>query len=534
MNETITYQVLQEAIFSGAKDFIVCAGSRNSSFVAALRLEKGLNVYYWPEERSAAFFALGRSRQTGLPVAIITTSGTAAAELLPAAMEAYYTGVPLILITADRPKRFRGSNAPQSCEQERLYGVYTPLFQDVTEETPCDLSRWDRRSAVHLNVCLEEPQKQPPFQGQQLSLQAKPKLPWLWDREEAQQALNAFFSRVTRPLIMVGELPVNARDPVVNLLVQLGAPVIVEGTSGLRQDPRLQPLKLWATEKILENAAQEGYPIDGVLRLGGVPTYRVWRDLEYCQGHIDVCSVCERPFSGLSWNDQVLCVELAPFLSSYHPNRSYAGAARQWREVDRAFGSAVHELFIEEPYAEASLFRRLTEVIPHKSHIYLGNSLPIREWNLAAIEQEREWHITASRGLAGIDGQLSTFFGLCQPDRENWIFLGDLTALYDLAGGWAVSQMKDVNVTIVIINNGGGQIFSRMYPYQEMLNEHVLRFEGLAKLWGWDYICWDGMTTGDPLPSSSCRLLEVIPDGAATKRFWEKMTLLRTQYSKVQ
>ena len=144
MNETITYQVLQAAIDCGVREFVMCAGSRNSSFVEALRIEERLTTYYWPEERSAAFFALGRSKQMQRPVAVVTTSGTAAGELLPAAMEAHYTGVPLILITADRPKRFCGSGAPQSAEQDKLFGVYTPFFQDIAQEDGCDLSGWDR------------------------------------------------------------------------------------------------------------------------------------------------------------------------------------------------------------------------------------------------------------------------------------------------------------------------------------------------------------------------------------------------------
>jgi 2-succinyl-5-enolpyruvyl-6-hydroxy-3-cyclohexene-1-carboxylate synthase len=126
----------------GVIDFCVCGGSRNAPLIAALA-----SGYTFVDERSAAFFALGRAKRDGRPVAVITTSGTAAAELLPAAVEAFYSGVPLILITADRPARFRGSGAPQSIEQVGLFGVYAAT----------DIDRWTRRTPLHINVEFDEP-----------------------------------------------------------------------------------------------------------------------------------------------------------------------------------------------------------------------------------------------------------------------------------------------------------------------------------------------------------------------------------------
>src|SRR5262249_51804584 len=112
------------------------------------------------EERSAAFFALGRSKITHQPVAIITTSGTAAGELLPATMEAYYTGIPLVLLTADRPRSYRGTNAPQCAEQVGLFGQYAVFEQDLAENEECNLQGWKQNGAAHLNVCLDEPLNQ--------------------------------------------------------------------------------------------------------------------------------------------------------------------------------------------------------------------------------------------------------------------------------------------------------------------------------------------------------------------------------------
>lgn len=148
----------------GARDFCVCAGSRNSPLLAVLGsavisspsapLRAGfvegspdLQLFSFVDERSAAFFAIGRSKLHGAPVAVVTTSGTAAAELLPATIEAHYSGIPLILITADRPARFRGTGAPQSIEQIGLFGVYA--------ETA--LQSWSGKRPLHINIEFDEP-----------------------------------------------------------------------------------------------------------------------------------------------------------------------------------------------------------------------------------------------------------------------------------------------------------------------------------------------------------------------------------------
>lgn len=136
-------RLIDEVRRRGAREFVACAGSRNSPLLVAL----GTNVFSFVDERSAAFFALGRIKLHGSPVAVVTTSGTAAAELLSACVEAHYSGLPLILITADRPARFRGTGAPQSIEQLGLFGAYA--------ET--SLESWSGARPLHINVEFDEP-----------------------------------------------------------------------------------------------------------------------------------------------------------------------------------------------------------------------------------------------------------------------------------------------------------------------------------------------------------------------------------------
>lgn len=157
MNRLLVDDILQSLIEKGLTDICLCPSSRNGPFVAALENDNRFKVYYWPEERSAAFFALGRSRALDRPAAVITTSGTAVAELYAAAMEGYYSAAPLVLITADRPRKFRGTGAPQSCEQVGVFGLYTPFNIDLAKGERCDLSHWTMKSPAHINVCFEEP-----------------------------------------------------------------------------------------------------------------------------------------------------------------------------------------------------------------------------------------------------------------------------------------------------------------------------------------------------------------------------------------
>jgi 2-succinyl-5-enolpyruvyl-6-hydroxy-3-cyclohexene-1-carboxylate synthase len=145
-NLDVARRLIDGVVAAGAREVCVCAGSRNSPLLAVLGASE-LRLFSFFDERSAAFFAVGRSKLHGAPVAVVTTSGTAVAELLPATIEAYYSGIPLILISADRPARFRGTGAPQSIEQVGLFGAYAST----------SLDSWTRTAPLHLNVEFDEP-----------------------------------------------------------------------------------------------------------------------------------------------------------------------------------------------------------------------------------------------------------------------------------------------------------------------------------------------------------------------------------------
>lgn len=521
-NMQLAKKVLEEIISLGIDEFCLCPGARNAPLVYPLVHSSQVRIYYWPEERSAAFFALGRIKATGRPVAVVTTSGTAAAELLPAAMEAYYTGLPLVLITADRPRRFRGTGAPQSAEQVGLFSCYVHEMQDLADADECRLNHWKRRGPLHLNVCFEEP-KDSDCQTIHLDpCQSLNECQWMDCDFFPDKRYLVFLQKTRFPLVVVGAIPLSQRETAIQYLLHLNAPVYAEGISGIREDPRLEHLQIARIERIWSFASQNDYPIDGILRLGGIPTVRLWRDLEHKVGEISVCSISEHPFSGLSCAD-VIHTPLSPFFAwakTLKPLHHYAYA--KWKKADQSAYQALLALFQEEPLAEASLIHRLSTQIPIGSKVYLGNSLPIREWDQAATYQYRDFQIGCNRGVNGIDGQMATFLGYCSAEQENWSILGDLTVLYDLIAPWITSQLSGMTANVVLINNGGAGIFARMFAHPAFQNTHQLTFEPLAQFWKWRYERWESIPTCVSSIQSG-RLIELIPDPLSTERFFKRL-----------
>jgi 2-succinyl-5-enolpyruvyl-6-hydroxy-3-cyclohexene-1-carboxylate synthase len=474
MNLELAVNVLQALAQNGVEDFVICPGSRNSPFVSELKEQPHIRVHYGFEERSSAFFALGISRRTNRPVAIITTSGTAAGELLPAAMEGYFLGVPLILVTADRPKRMRLTGSPQTAFQPHLFGIYAPCLLDIEGKDLCSMEEWKGDAPCQINVCFEEPDRRPKPSGCILLPKAKK----IKAVSHDHRRFHDFLSQ-NRPMALVSALPHEAQAPVARFLHKSQIPAYIEATSGLR-------------EKVPSLAKPSLSSCQSVLRIGGVPTIRLWRDLE-TSAH-PLFSVTERPFPGLHRESQMVVASLADFFSSYDLSPTYD-----------------HLIAEENPLPldlEERLIGELSEMIPQNSLIYLGNSLPIRSWDRAATKKDRGYKVLASRGLNGIDGQISTFLGLAEEGKENWAIIGDLTALYDLSAPWFYFSRPTLKIAVVVINNHGGKIFEKMYAMKEMLNVHTLSFKPLADLWKWDYLSWKG----GPLPELNRPLLvEVVP-----------------------
>ena len=173
-----------------------------------------------------------------------------------------------------------------------------------------------------------------------------------------------------------------------------------------------------------------------------------------------------------------------------------------------------------------SFFNKLASIIPEKDFLYIGNSLPVRQWDLV---DHKPRSFFANRGVNGIDGQISSALGAMKKNSKNWIVLGDLTTLYDFSALWVTPYLKEnnIHVNLIVINNGGGQIFSRIFESPLFRNSHQLNFEHFAKMWGWDYLPVTSEESLD-IAKDGLKLIEVLPEVEASQKFWSAFDRLWT------
>lgn len=513
INRALATETLLALHATGVRTICVCPGGRNAPLVMASDAARAsFDVVSFFEERSAGFFALGRIRRDGSPVAVVTTSGTAAAELLPAMLEAHYSGLPLIAVTADRPKRLRHTGSPQTIDQPPLFASCRAHVIDA--DAPGQISALPSISGpLHLNVCFDEPLVDGEFEMPRLDRPVQDRAPEVWmNNAQARAACDDFFQRVRNPLVLVSSLDAAEASALAPWLASQNCPLYLETISQLRSHKSLQEFSLHSGELILFTPECRR-SIDGILRIGGVPTPRFWREAE--AGHHPILHVSRLPFSGMEREKTV--VPLLHFLAladRYAPSGGKNGAlfAR-----DREAAAARDELLHTEPHSEAALVKLLADRLPATARVFLGNSLPIREWDLVAPRHTDQRIYFANRGVNGIDGLVSSALGLAGNDRPTAGVLGELSAMYDLAGLWPGAQIPPDDFTLAVINNGGGMIFQRMFRNRAFLNDHKLRLRGWAEMFGWHY--GTVHSAHDPWPPVSPRLLELIPDADATRRF---------------
>jgi 2-succinyl-5-enolpyruvyl-6-hydroxy-3-cyclohexene-1-carboxylate synthase len=526
LNAQIAQKLLEYLHCRGVKRVVLCPGSRNAPLLFSIQASNKFQIYHHLDERSAAFFALGLMYTEKNPVGVFTTSGTAAAELLPACIESYYQQLPLILVTADRPQDFRGSGAPQSIEQVGLFSIYAPTtdisyvedFQKIGEV----------QGPIHLNVCLDEPGPGDWLLPQSFCVKS---IPEFVDKNKKKNdkkdllSLSSFLKQAEKLLVVVGSLPPDEAKYVSVFLNHLKAPVLADASSNIQTDFLLK-----CGEKALKKVAPTH-----VLRIGSVPSFRFWRDLE--KQDIPVLSFTHLPFKGLA---RLSFLELISSYNCFEPEDSQGFFSfvqdshqknyfEEIKRFDDSYKQELESLLLKFPDSELGMLRRLSRFIPEKTLLYLGNSLPIREWNLV---NQTHSNCFANRGANGIDGQVSTFLGLCEDHQENWAVLGDQTALYDL-NALAFQSSKSQKRRVVVLNNGGGKIFSHL-SYSSNLsaaqsrlieNQHKFELRAWADLFAWSYERWDLHSKAERFFADDL-LLEVFPDSLQTTLFWREWKAL--------
>jgi 2-succinyl-5-enolpyruvyl-6-hydroxy-3-cyclohexene-1-carboxylate synthase len=511
-------RTLREA---GVVDVVISPGSRSTPLTMAFARHGGYCVWSVLDERSAAFFALGLARSTGRPVALVCTSGTAAANYLPAVVEAFHTGVPLLLLTADRPPELRGVGANQTVDQVKLYGTYVKWYAEMPVPQDIDLLCVHARAAacraiaiaaeapagpVHLNWPLREPLIPPedlpalPHAPQSVRVYTANRAP----HPEAVAWLRESLAQARRPLIIAGpqdDLVFAAR--LGTWSAEHGIPLLADPLSQVRTAGVPRCTVIDAYDAFLRHPAGKPSDVpDLVLRFGRPPVSKV---LGQYLADIQAEQVLVTP--GLAWQDPFFTVstviESDPgvVLESITNSRSLPGVEgersewlRAWTARNSAARSALQEAARAEGDGavrlEGRVFLELADLLPDGALLFAGNSMPVRDLDTFFPAVDKRIRVLANRGASGIDGVVSSAMGAAAGwQGPAWLVIGDVSFYHDF-NALALARRLGVDLRVVLIHNDGGGIFRFLpqagYPdtFEQFQTPHGIDFEQGVEMMG--------------------------------------------------
>ncbi len=497
---------VDELVAAGVENVCLCPGSRSTPLALTFERHPAIKTWVHLDERSCAYFALGMAKASGKPVAILCSSGTAAVNFAPAVVEAYHSHVPLIVLTADRPPELQGLGANQTIDQANLYGSAVKWFTQMPlPEASEHMLRFtqtvaDRAVAtalgspsgpVHVNLPFREPLIPAPIEFQ--TPRARPR-----EQPETATAPLAFpldgLLSARRPLVVCGpQSGLDTRD-VERLAQALNAPILADPVSGARCSPAAAVLgahDYFLRDPDLARSLRPDY----VLRFGAPPTGRPLAS--YLQTHRDVCQVQvaapgEWPDPDLNAHEVVhadpaaVCAAIAARAASAEP--SWLAA---WQRAETATRTAIRAALLEDAATEPSVVIDLASVLPDGATLIAGNSMPVRDFDSFLPAGTPAGAILGNRGASGIDGVVSTALGTSAVSEGPTILvIGDLSFYHDMNGLLAARRFG-LNVTIVLINNDGGGIFSFLPQHDDAEHfeslwgtPHGLDFSHVAGLYG--------------------------------------------------
>ncbi|GAA0535784.1 2-succinyl-5-enolpyruvyl-6-hydroxy-3-cyclohexene-1-carboxylic-acid synthase [Halorubrum ejinorense] len=542
--------LVDELVAAGVDAVVASPGSRSTPLTVAAASHEEIRVYSQLDERSAAYFALGRARRTGRVTPLICTSGTAAANYHPAVMEASNARVPLLALTADRPPELRDSGANQTADQEKLYGDAVRFYKDLPEPAAEDRALRSLRTTVaravataegadqgpvHLNVPFAKPLEPTPVPGDvpddlpELAeygrdgpyVDVTPGAPEPGDDEV--RALATALGEAERGLIVAGPADPPGIDPesVTALAHATGFPVLADPLSGLRYGghTRVAPV-VGAYDAYLSadlagdgEGSEDWRDPDAVLRLGASPTskrlrkylaetgadqYQVdpagrWREAEFAATDLVVAEPSR------------LCARLSRHVRG---GSGDPGWREQWEEADRT-AAAVHardadvegdgngdaeSTAADAGFHEGDALRAVADALPDPATLFVSNSMPVRDLDRFVGPTTANVTALGNRGVSGIDGIVSSALGAGVGTTDDLtLVLGDL-ALYHDANGLLAIDRCDADATVVTINNDGGGIFHKLPieafdpPFTDSFKTpHGLAFEPLSEFHGLEY-----------------------------------------------
>lgn len=519
---------------SGVHHACVTPGSRSTPLAVALS-ESAVIDWSHHDERSSAFFALGLARATGRPVLVVTTSGTAAAELHPALVEARHGRVPLIAVTADRPFELRDVGAPQTIDQQGLFGPtvlwsHDTAVPDPTQVAPAHVAALAARlvleatgppaGPVHLNLRFREPLiTAGPVAAEATVVPRVHPVVVAPGPESVAEVAAAVAGR--RGVLVAGPIDdPGIPEAAARFAAAMGWPILADPLSGLRRGPHDRGKVLAASDALGWAGWIDRADPDVVVRVGALPTSKpVARWLE---AHRDRVQVLVDP---TGWRD--------PTASATHVVRAdptltleaLAGLAsptapqwiERWLEADRTAAAALHGFVDAEPFPnEPAVARLVAEAAPEGSTLWVASSMPVRDIDAVLLPGGRTLTVRANRGANGIDGFLSTVLGWAAASGAATALSGDLSLLHDI-GALATARRLGLPVRIVVIDNDGGGIFHLLpqagHPAFERHwgTPHGLDLTAIAAAFG---VPAETVTTADRLS----RLLEAPPEGPSLVR----------------
>lgn len=485
---------------------VVSPGARNAPLVVAMAHESRLRMHVVLDERAAGFVALGLAKATQEAVVLVCTSGSAGGHYLPAVMEAFHSHIPLVVITADRPEELLHQGAAQTTQQDGLFQYHvracrrlpTPRGQPGGQSAMVTAWRLQTEhmlaeakgaamGPVHINAPFAEPLLPEPAAcaaalaaGDALTAPTAVLAPASSEpTHDGYLALQDFVREHPRGVLVCGPLPSEGGDfaraaAIVRLAQVLGWPVVADPLSGLRYlrhgiDP--QQLLYRYDQRLKAGLAPP--PADGVLCLGAQPTSKALQGwLQGFAGHVAALGAAQEPqpvhalcalrFAG---DVRAACAGLAQRLYQEGACPVAAGhvqAWHAWQEQTTAAQELPNDAQDEGSMSPAQAWPILLRAMPENSGLHVGSSMPVRDLDSFGGVVQHNLRISSSRGLNGIDGFIATLAGLALGDSRPWLGVaGDLTFLHDIGALQSARQLR-VSATLVVLNNGGGEIFAKL------------------------------------------------------------------------
>ncbi len=507
---------------AGIAEWVCCPGELNGPLLRALAECPVIHRWTQADERSAAYFGLGRVQATGRPVAVLAGTGVEATSLTPAVVEAYYQRRPLLVMTLDTCAPAGGTGALHRIEHENLFGIYAPT---VELTLPCAVSDLpDLRSAlsdgfpIHLNVRVDARAAAAGGGGSFAGLEEvdpPPAPPFRASLVELSQMLR--FRSMEGLVLLLGGLDPSEQEPALWLARTLRVPVLAEAASGLREELAASILR--GGDRLLQK-----YPPRYVLRVGEVPTGAFWRALEEMP-EVEVFSITRTGFSGLCRKSHVVEGDLEQIMKALG-DVPHVGDTERLLPRSRHAAGLVEELLLAYPECEAAMVRAFSNHAGIADVICLGSGSTMALWNDYAQMMVPTVYVRANNGAGGADGTVSSFLGNAAEASYACCLTGDLSLLRDSGAAAMLPQLRAGRRVVAVLNNAGAGMADEPGLAPELQRLLVQRptfsIAELARLWGAEYYaihCEADLEILDSLEENAFALLELLPDPEQTAAF---------------